>query len=987
MDSYEEIDELNDETFGAAEDGDWELEHELFALAQNNGDPVAPDADQLPKFWEASEDVSFLWQPDALDSYKSFLDDEGRERGVNVEETLQKLVSEDDAFEDPAILDISKKVSHHKLSGSALDKLLGAPAFPAAPVSLFGTPGDIWSSETISSQPSNLSQQKHPSQTTSINLMDLLHQIAQTKGSSNQTPGVPAPHAQLLGPLEPHQLAPSSSVARGSIPADKGKLNFNGLLSLTPSISQCDMKTAPGSVRPTIAQTNVAFVPWVQRAESPSMHLSSNLLQKQRVDPTRLLTAMGMMNTSSTRTPTVTHGCGHNNIPDYLRASALQFLLMHTEKARLSGSSPLTGIPDPRYFQLMPPPGVQAVSHIPTPLLGPPLFMGTGQINQIGATLFQGSPNASIPFPFPTQQPSNRRVLPSNSVPFRPLSGMLSTPEVGQQRSSTTREGGVLGKFPVSHASVDEDFDPNKGSWMSDYESVGVLLTHLKPLIVSNPYVQDYYFAVCWLRRMTLSRAKQIAAGQVTLSYPAPVMHMPSPVTPDHLGDPTHYQHTAQHIKFVLPMVLIPTLNNRLQSLDSGILGTGDSIRDGTKDESELKSESSGKLSTGENTALGRPTRSNVYRPRVVIELSLASALSSDSPEGTHHHGELYYKSSQSNPSRGLRASRSRRMLLSRIERMYSLVLNVDEVDISLKRVLVENDTYRQLIKHRANLVQDLLQVLCSTSAQLACDSLPNPTDVVSNVSLLKLSVCELFVVRKGIRLFGTVLHYLPRSAVRTLLLVFVCNYAKLCTISDGQIDAFASFLYPTLRAAVYQISDISDFMTSCFPEVRDLPHPLEKTSETVRSLIHSKLGLSLIFCLLDVCARLSKPDDPSNFVRFGVYFSLVASDLFETQSTLEAFPHLASILPVYIKPEAHPPLTAAFVEHFCRLIDPSLISRTELKDGHPVCGPNPSDKAQRIATVSDEPGVELTGSNFGMSLTKPSNESDSSKRTTMVLT
>lgn len=127
-------------------------------------------------------------------------------------------------------------------------------------------------------------------------------------------------------------------------------------------------------------------------------------------------------------------------------------------------------------------------------------------------------------------------------------------------------------------------------------------------------------------------------------------------------------------------------------------------------------------------------------------------------------------------------------------------------------------------------------------------------------------------------------------------------------------------------------------------------------------------------------------PFFPHFSVRFGAYFSLVASDLLETQSTLEAFPHLASILPVYIKPEAHPPLTAAFVEHFCRLIDPSLISRSELSDGPSVCEPNGPDKAQRITSVSEDLGVGLAGSDFAMSLAKPSSESDSNKRTTMVL-
>ncbi|THD26244.1 hypothetical protein D915_003064 [Fasciola hepatica] len=319
---------------------------------------------------------------------------------------------------------------------------------------------------------------------------------------------------------------------------------------------------------------------------------------------------------------------------------------------------------------------------------------------------------------------------------------------------------------------------------------------------------------------------------------------------------------------------------------------------------------------------------------------------------------------------------------------MYSLVLNIDEVDISLKRVVVQNDTYNQLSKHRADLVQSLLQEFCSTSAQSARDSSVNAVDVFHNVSLLAASVVELFAARKGIRLFGTVLHYLPQTSIRTLLLVFVSNFAKLYAISHGQIDEFASFLYPTLRAAAYQIVDISEFMTSCFPEVRDPPYSSDKTGEVVRYLINSKLGLSLIFCLLDVCARLSKPDNPSNFVRFGVYFSVVASDLSEAQPSLEAFPHLASILPVYIKPEVHPPLTAAIVSRFCRLIDPSLASRSESHDKHAsVSGSSGPGKTQHQTAVSNDEVVGLTKSDFGISLTKSSNESGSNKRTTMVIT
>ncbi|TPP62174.1 hypothetical protein FGIG_02401 [Fasciola gigantica] len=215
----------------------------------NNSEHSASDANQLPKFWEASEDSSLLWQPDALDIYRRFFDDEERERSVNAEETLQKLVSEGEAFEEPAILDISKNVPHHKLSGSALDKLLGAPTFPAAPITLFSSSGDIWSCETIANLPSVRSQQKAPSQKASIKLMDLIHQIAQTKGSfevienavKSQTLEVLASLIQLPGVSEPHPLALSPALTMPTpFPPNKTRLDFDGLANAASNLSQSD---------------------------------------------------------------------------------------------------------------------------------------------------------------------------------------------------------------------------------------------------------------------------------------------------------------------------------------------------------------------------------------------------------------------------------------------------------------------------------------------------------------------------------------------------------------------------------------------------------------------------------------------------------------------------------------------------------------------------------------------------------------------------
>ncbi|TGZ46015.1 hypothetical protein CRM22_011154 [Opisthorchis felineus] len=41
-------------------------------------------------------------------------------------------------------------------------------------------------------------------------------------------------------------------------------------------------------------------------------------------------------------------------------------------------------------------------------------------------------------------------------------------------------------------ADSEEPFDLNVGSWMTRFESIGVPLKHLRPLMLSNPYVQDY---------------------------------------------------------------------------------------------------------------------------------------------------------------------------------------------------------------------------------------------------------------------------------------------------------------------------------------------------------------------------------------------------------------------------------------------------------------------------------------------------------------
>ncbi|CAH8636633.1 unnamed protein product [Schistosoma margrebowiei] len=143
MDDLEEDpDLLNEETFDCAEIGDWENEHDQFVQNFHKVSEESPAADELPKFWNDTGGLSFLWQTDDLGCGVTV--DDGGEKVVDVEETLQKLVL-DETFEDPAILDISRKVSYQQLNEDSFQHLRNAPAYPTAPTDIFDRTRDIWS--------------------------------------------------------------------------------------------------------------------------------------------------------------------------------------------------------------------------------------------------------------------------------------------------------------------------------------------------------------------------------------------------------------------------------------------------------------------------------------------------------------------------------------------------------------------------------------------------------------------------------------------------------------------------------------------------------------------------------------------------------------------------------------------------------------------------------------------------------------------------
>ncbi|VDP51790.1 unnamed protein product, partial [Schistosoma margrebowiei] len=88
---------------------DWENEHDQFVQNFHKVSEESPAADELPKFWNDTGGLSFLWQTDDLGC------------GVTVDDGGEKL--NEDSFQH----------------------LRNAPAYPTAPTDIFDRTRDIWS--------------------------------------------------------------------------------------------------------------------------------------------------------------------------------------------------------------------------------------------------------------------------------------------------------------------------------------------------------------------------------------------------------------------------------------------------------------------------------------------------------------------------------------------------------------------------------------------------------------------------------------------------------------------------------------------------------------------------------------------------------------------------------------------------------------------------------------------------------------------------
>ncbi|CAH8614695.1 unnamed protein product [Heterobilharzia americana] len=485
--SEEDADLLNEETFDCAEIGDWECEHELFVQNLQEESEKPPAADELPEFWKDSDSFSFLWSSDNLNCNLTTSDDTG-ERVVDVEETLKKLVL-DETFEDPAILDISRKVSCQKLNDESFQHLRNAPAYPTVPTNIINGTRDIWS-------------------------IDSCGESGRTNENVNLASGCSAKPKSIVDVIR-------------SLTACASVVNGNKLVSI-------ESHTKNNSVyrSNTESQTRQANSTSCPKSHPPvGLHNITSSVGQNEVD---LISLLRIGNHAVQSQTNQNHPSVHNNIHQThlpANSASMEILKGHlpTDANVLLRLSALTNMHSSLrdYSQIHNSLLIQN-QHIIRQNLPPTfpvtsnqcsVFISPGVSGLLGSNI---QPNILPYLPrFPTH--------PVN-VNFKPHVCQAS-PIVTSPKMSAGSVGSTEEINPV------KQIDPNRGSWMTDYESIGVLLIQLRPLIVSNPYVQDYYFASRWLRRMNEVRAKHIANGQRTTAPLATSMQIPIPIPLESLND------------------------------------------------------------------------------------------------------------------------------------------------------------------------------------------------------------------------------------------------------------------------------------------------------------------------------------------------------------------------------------------------------------------------------------------------------------------
>ncbi|KAL5106365.1 hypothetical protein TcWFU_008130 [Taenia crassiceps] len=839
-----ELDEFNDETFGEAEIGDWELEHEKFVM-EYDADKLPPSPCEIPKIWETA-DLSDFWSAGDLDVSQPY------DSVLNLEESVDKLVREDE-LEDPAILNISKYGP-------------GAVARQAIPVAPAINPNDIWGTGLPQNNLHNDQANNHDFPKFDP-LLDLLSQ--QLRSDLTVSGGWKVVQGQTLEP-----------------PVKKS-LDFK--LSRHPEYYNKE-------VRSNLSAPNVSIQPPPPKKVQPLLGMT--MLPPEQVQ-NLLLSSKG-------------------TVPPQ------QHFFPKMPPQRLQSTQPRSGL-------LVVPPG-PSMSYSRFSAPPPPLLSSLTPLTSSSQLQKPFPVSPKVPFLPPMQQP--QQLQPQHQ--FFPQ--FLRPPPLDPPRLSDILSARIEAEQPEKAS-----FDPRFGSWMSPQDQLLVLNCQLRSLNVGNPYVEDYYFAVKFLRLMTKLREAKLAETGLPSRVPPPYASIPAPVTSMQLLSPEHPHRIALRCRFIINLhrryFHSYGVKNPVGEAPSGQLTAAAVL---PQPLTPVTTASATQVSEAGpySTQLGRPTKSNINAQRIIADLSVATAL--DEEQKKHFKTEAEEvasilkvankiptkKTSEESSSRSAHHQavvdqRRRLAVLARIERLYATVLNIDETNVSLARIFVRNDESRHLMGHRLNLLKVLhrdLFIAKHSPPDLPISAVGNngSSDTASAISFTRHLAVEIFEVPKGVRLFPLILRFLFPEDRQFCVAEFISNFARISGSIKSGIDTYAQMLYAPCRDTIYKGAETSPtFISSCL----QLPLSNSATALSWDALIEgelepnvvamfsSRLGVSLFLCLLDACARNSQRDDPILFCELFVYACRIVGEREQEQqkgelpTPLERFTHFAQLDPRFLMP------------------------------------------------------------------------------------
>ncbi|VDN98793.1 unnamed protein product [Rodentolepis nana] len=857
-----DLDELNDETFGDAEIGDWEMEHEKFVL-EFDAEKLPPSPRDIPKIWETTE-LSNFWSAGDLEVSQSY------DSVLNVVESVEKLVSENE-LEDKVISNVPK-FDHFPKSDQV------TPIPPSAKL------GDVWASPLSTCQPPPstpnqfLSNNNNAAPSNDLNL--LADRFGKDMSFNNQ--GISRDSLPKFGTTSLPWEQEKSNVFINNFGSSLQPPKPQPLLSMPMNMPE-QLQNLLASQSPQFLQSLLnlhAFQQTIQRNLQQNQQFRGGLISpapSQNFNPQQF---------SAPPPPPLISGSFHPHSAS--SSSRFQFAK-----------------PFPLNPQFQPRPQVMQQHQ----------FSNLPLQQQVG--MFNRRPMPALP-PAPSMPQTNGGRLPPAKVaklkeifakriedvqpdPFRYdlRRGPWMTPH-----DQIVVLGYQLRSYNCSNTYVDDYYCTVK--WLRAMtrlrearlaEGVQVPQPYVfiqAPITASHLLSPDHHHRIA-MRSSFIVRLVPLKGNQ---SGTGTVLALPTSAEKPIAPTPTNEEKA-------------PEQPNRPDSVASTVMSSASGLyanQLGRPTKSNVKTQRIiAELSVA--TAIVDEAQKEHFRTEAEEVASMLKDPSEKKVALTRESEEVTAAIRQQNiEHRHVVSQRRRLTVLARIERLYTTVLSIDETNVSLARISVRNEESKHLMGHRLLLLKVLHRDLFIFK---------KVQSEINEEKLQRRLAIEIFEAPKGIRVFPVILRYLFPEDRSFCISEFISNYANIhLGITEG-IDKYSHLLFNSFKDGIFKtVEDSSDFARSClrvpFSSVADSPVTSTlnelltgRLDNNVLAMFHSSFGLSLYYCLLEACLFKNVRETLILAGELLAYasriVSILDSNLMPLPMPLDSFPRVREVDPAWI--------------------------------------------------------------------------------------